>query len=312
MKIAVVGAGAMGSVMGGLLAKAGNEVTLIDVWREAIEAINARGLRIDDKAGNSETLSIRATANPSEVGPVEMALVFVKCYHTESAVRAALPLIGPRTAVLSLQNGWGNGPRIASIVGQERLLLGVCYHSATVAGPGHVQHVGRGMTFLGEPGGQMSERLQRVTKTFSEAGIEVTATSNVVKEIWSKLALNACTLPTSALLRFFAPQLVQHSSMLELMQALLREVVSVARAEDIPLEFDERWEAITTLLKRCAPNAKPSMLQDVEKGRRTEIDVINGAVMEAGDRLRIPTPYNEAMVWLVRSLEETFQQSPRT
>src|SRR5436309_49393 len=186
MRIAVMGAGAMGSVMGGLLAKAGNDLTLIDVWRDAVDNINSRGLRIEEEAGNSQTLRIRATTNPAEVGPVELVLVFVKCYHTETAVRSAMPLIGPGTTVLSLQNGWGNGPRIASIVGQERLLLGVCYHSATVAGPGYVQHVGSGMTFMGEPDGKMSERLRRIAATFNQAGIEVIATSEVLKEIWSK------------------------------------------------------------------------------------------------------------------------------
>ena len=306
MRIEVMGSGAMGSVIGGLLAKAGNDVTLIDVWREAVDSINSRGLRIEDQAGNLETLRVRATTNPAEVGPVELVLVFVKCYHTETAVRSATPLLDPTTTVLSLQNGWGNGPRIASIVGQERLLLGVCYHSATVAGPGHVQHGGSGSTFMGEPGGKMSQRLQRIADTFNQAGIEAIATPEVVKAIWSKLALNVCTLPTTALLRFFAPQLAQHSATLELMQALLREAVSVAQAQNIALNFDERWEVITGLLKSRAANTKSSMLQDVEKRRQTEIGVINGAVVEAGRRLGIPTPYNNVMMWLVKSLEETF------
>lgn len=307
MKIAVVGAGAMGSVMGSLLAKAGNDVTLIDVWPEAIQRINADGLRIEDKAGKTETIRIPATDKPAEVGPVDLVLVFVKCYHTEAAVGNAAPLLGPGTVVLSLQNGWGNGPRISGIVGPERVILGVCYHSATVAGPGHVLHVGRGMTYIGELDGKMTERLAGIADVFSKAGIEVTTTPTVLKEIWSKLALNVCTLPTSALLRFFAPQLVQYEPMLELMRALLRETVTIANAQKISLDFDERWEAITGLLKRCGPGAKASMLQDVEKGRQTEIDVINGAVVEAGRRLQIPTPYNDAMVWLVKSLEETFQ-----
>lgn len=297
----------MGSVIGGLLAKAGHDVRLVDVWKEAVQAINSNGLRLEDKTGKVETINVRATDVPRSVGPVELVLVFVKCYHTEAAVTNALGLIDNKTTVLSLQNGWGNVPRIARIVGEEKLLPGVCYHSATVAGPGHVLHAGRGMTFIGELSGKMTDRLARVAKAFTEAGIEVTATPAVLKEIWSKLALNACTLPTSALLRFFAPQLVQHEAMLELMRDLLREVVAVARAQETPLEFDERWQAITGLLKRCAPNAKSSMLQDVEKGRRTEIDVINGAIVEAGRRLGIATPYNETMVKLVKALEGTFQ-----
>jgi 2-dehydropantoate 2-reductase len=302
MKIAVIGAGAMGSVMGGLLAKAGNDVTLVDVWREAVEAIKTKGLRIDE-----EVVKVRATDKPAEVGMVDLVLVFVKCYHTEAAVRNALPLIGANTVVLSLQNGWGNGPRIAKIVGEDKLLLGVCYHSATVAGPGHVLHVGKGMTFMGELNGKMTKRLEEIADTFKRAGIDVTPTAEVLKEIWSKLALNVCTLPTSALLRFYAPQLVQHEPMLELMKALLQEVIAVARAQKIPLDFNERWGAITTLLRRCAPTAKSSMLQDVEKGRQTEIDVINGAIVEAGDRLNIPVPFNRSMLWMVKSLEGTFK-----
>jgi 2-dehydropantoate 2-reductase len=136
----------------------------------------------------------------------------------------------------------------------------------------------------------------------------MTVTDDVLKAIWSKLALNVCTLPTSALLRFYAGQLIQHTGTLELMQALLREVMSVANAQNIALEFDERWEAITGLLSR-ASGAKASMLQDVENRRRTEIDVINGAIVEAGQRLNIPTPYNQALVWLVKALEETFAVS---
>jgi 2-dehydropantoate 2-reductase len=306
MKISVIGAGAMGSVIGGLLAKGGNDVTLIDVWETAVREINEKGLRIEDRSGNVETVQMRATSNPAEVGPVDLVLVFVKCYDTEAAVGAAKPLIGPQTAVLSLQNGWGNGPRISAIIGRERLLLGVCYHSATVIGPGYVQHGGRGMTFVGELDGKMSDRLNCIADSFNRAGIEVTATPVVLKEIWSKLALNVCTLPTSALLRLFAPQLIQHDSLMELMRELLRETIAVANAQDIPLEFEERWEMITGLLRRCAPGVKASMLQDVERRRRTEIDVINGAIVEAGRRLDLPTPYNDSMFWLVKSLEETF------
>ena len=306
MKIGVIGAGAMGSAMGALLTKSGNDVTLIDVWREAIDAINTRGLQIEDKSGSTETVKIRATDDPTTVGTVDLVLVFVKCYHTEVAVRAALTLIGADTVVLSLQNGWGNGPRIASIVGQEKVLLGVSYHSATVLGPGHVLHGGRGLTFMGEPNGTVSARLERVATAFNQAGIEATVTSAILKEIWSKLALNVCTLPTSALLRIYAQPLIQHDGTTKLMQALLREVVIVAQAQNIPLDYDERWEAISGLLRRLAPTIKGSMLQDVERSRQTEIDVINGAVVDAGRRLGIPTPYNDTMVWMTKSLQETF------
>jgi 2-dehydropantoate 2-reductase len=305
VKIAVVGAGAMGSLFGGQLADAGQEVTLIDVWREGVDALNTHGLRIEDKTGATRTIPVRATTDPAEVGPCDLVLIFVKCYHTEAAARSATSLLGADTAVLSLQNGWGNAPRIAGIVGQERVLLGVTYHSATLLGPGHIQHAGSGMTYIGELDGSQTDRLRRIADTFNAAGLEVTPTVQVLRQVWSKLALNVCTLPTAALLRFTADQLVAHEGTLDLMRGLLREAIAVAKAQGIMLDEDERWEAITGLLKR-AVGARASMLQDVEKGRRTEIDVINGAIVDAGQQLMIPTPYNATMVWLVRSLEETF------
>jgi 2-dehydropantoate 2-reductase len=245
------------------------------------------------------------------VGPADLVLVFVKCYHTEDAARAARPLLGPETAVLSLQNGWGNAPRLAAVLGKERVLAGVTYHSATVVAPGHVHHTGRGVTVLGELDGARTPRLGRIAETLSGAGLEVRPTDKVLEEIWSKLALNCCTLPTSALLRFLADELIRDPHTAELMRGILREVIAVANAQGIPLAYDERWETIRGLLER-AVGGKSSMLQDVEKGRRTEIDVINGAVVEAGKRLGIPTPVNEVMVGMVRALEGALARGRKT
>lgn len=306
MKIAILGgAGAMGALLGGMLAQAGVDVTLVDVAQTAVDAINANGLRLDDKAGATHQIRVKATTNPASVGPVDYLLVFVKCYHTESAVRAATPMIGEGTVVLSLQNGWGNAPRIAGLVGQERVMAGVTYHSATVLGPGHIKQTGVGDTFIGELGGGLSERQQRIVNTFNQAGFNTIASENVLTTIWMKLALNCCTLPASALLRFTADEMVKHDGTLNVMAAILKEAVAVANAQNIPLSFDERWEATTGLLRR-AVGGKASMLQDVENRRRTEIDVVNGAIVEAGGRLGIPTPVNQTMVWLVKALEETF------
>ncbi len=308
MKIAILGAGAMGSAIGALLHKAGNAVTLIDVSRPAIEAVQTHGLVIQNKAGEQEIVRVAITDQPASIGTVDLLLVFVKCYHTEAAVKNALPIIGPNTTVLSLQNGWGNGPRIAGIVGKERVVLGVCYHSATVLAPGHVLHAGQGKTFMGELDGSDSARLQQIVKTFNAAGISMEPSDQVLKEIWSKLALNVATLPTSSTVRVTADRLLDTPEMQQLMQELLREVVAVANAQGIPLDYNERWEAITGLLRKLAPNTKGSMLQDVEARRQTEIDVMCGAIIEAGTCLNIPTPYNRAMMGLIKGLEATFSK----
>ena len=307
MKLAILGGGgAMGGMFGALLSEGGHEVSLIDVAQGAVDAINADGLTIRDKASDTErTVRVRATTQAREIGVVDVVLNFVKCYHTEAAVTSAEPMIGPETAVLTLQNGWGNAPRIAQIVGDERVLVGLTYHSATLLEAGKVLHAGKGMTFLGELNGALSPRLEAISEAFKASGLEVTVTPTVRDEIYKKLALNCCTLPTAALLGFEAQMLVAHAGTLELMRGLLREVVAVAHAQGIALDYDERWEAITTLLKK-AVGAKASMLQDVEHRRRTEIEVINGAISSAAKAHGIPTPLNDAMVWMVTALEATF------
>jgi 2-dehydropantoate 2-reductase len=306
MKIAVLGGGgAMGGLFGGWLARSGNDVALIDVSKSAIESINGNGVRIEEKSGESATISVKATNSPEAVGPVDVIINFVKCYHTEAAVRSALPMIGPDTAVLSLQNGWGNADRIAEVVGRERVLVGLTYHSATLLAPGHVRHPGTGMTYLGELGGETTPRLRAVADALKRAGFEVSVSPRILDEVWKKLALNVCTLPTAPLLRFSADQLNQHDGTRAMMRGLLGEVGSVARAQGIHLDEAENWQAITTLLDR-AVGARGSMVQDVEAGRPTEIDVINGAIVDAGARHNIATPLNNSMVWMIKSLQERY------
>jgi 2-dehydropantoate 2-reductase len=306
MKIAVLGGGgAMGGMFGGYLARAGEDVVLIDVFLEAVEEINRHGLVIEAKDGSVATIPVGASTSPREVGPVDLIINFVKCYSTDAAIRSAAPMLGEGAAILTLQNGWGNADRIADIAGRERVMVGLTYNSGTLLAPGRIKHSGIGITVVGELDGSASPRLEAAVAAFRRAGIETTASPRIVDEIWKKLALNVCTLPTAALLRFPAHELVQHSEMLDLMRGLLAEVAAVARPQGIALDEGERWAAIVALLEK-AVGARASMLQDVEAGRRTEIDVVNGAIVEAGRRCSVPTPLNDAMVWLVKSLQAKY------
>ncbi len=306
LKVAVLGGGgAMGGLFGGYLARAGEQVALVDVSIPAVEAINRNGLKIEEQDGAILNVSVAASDDPQAIGVVDLIINFVKCYHTEAAITAARPMIGSDTVVLSLQNGWGNAARIASIIGEEPLVVGLTYHSATLVAPGRVKHPGVGMTYLGELKSSGTVRLERIADVFRAAGLDVSVSPRILDEIWKKLALNVCTLPTAGLLRFFADQLGQHDGTLALMERLLDETVEVAKAQGITLDRAERWSAITGLLER-AVGAKASMLQDVEARRRTEIDVINGAIVAAGQAHGVDTPFNDAMVWLIRSLEEAY------
>ena len=309
MRIAILGGGgAMGGIFGGYLARAGNDVTLIDVSKPAVQAINDNGLTIEEKDGSQPVIRVPASTEPSKVGPVDLIINFVKCYHTDAAVRAAAPMISGDTAVLSLQNGWGNAPRIAGIVGEDKVLVGLTYHGGTLLGPGRVKHPGVGMTYIGELTGKTTPRLDRVIETFRAAQIDTTRSERILDEVWKKLALNACTLPVAGLLHFMSHELVAFEGTKSLMAAILREVVDVAKAQGIALDYDERWTAITGLLEK-AVGGKASMLQDVEARRQTEIEVINGAIVDAGKRTGVATPVNETMVWMIQAKQTHYLQA---
>ena len=273
--------------------------------KDAIRALNDSGLSIDEKDGSQSLIRVRATDNPETVGPVDLIMNFVKCYHTGAAVSPAKPMLGPETAVLTLQNGWGNADHIAGLVGQDRVLVGLTYHSGTLVGPGRVKHPGVGMTYVGELDGRETPRLLRVAEVLPAAGFETTIAPRIIDEVWKKLALNACTLPTGALLRFFAHELALYDDARAVMAAILGEVVAVATAKGVSLDYDERWGAIISLLNR-AVGAKPSMLQDVEASRRTEIEVINGAIVDAGKETGVPTPVNATMVQMIGALQAKY------
>lgn len=306
MRIAILGGGgAMGGMFGAYLARGGHDVTLVDVSRPAIDAINADGLSIEEKDGSVPVIRVPATDDPASVGEVDLIVNFVKCYHTEAAITAAQPMMGPQTAILSLQNGWGNVDRIAAVAGRERVLVGLTYHGGTLLGPGRVKHPGTGMTYLGELDGGRTERLGRVEAALRDAGIDTTVSDRILDEVWKKLALNCCTLPTSALLGFFAHEMVAYPPARDVMAAILREVVDVAQARGIALDYDERWAAITGLLEK-AVGGKASMLQDVQAGRQTEIEVISGAIVRAGAEAGVAVPVNQAMVSLVEALQSKY------
>lgn len=306
MKFAIIGGtGAMGSIFGGRLKQAGYYVTLFDISEKAVQRIRREGLQLTDKTGATDTIEVPATTHPAEVGEADVALVFVKCFHTESAMRMAQPFLRPDTTVLSLQNGWGNAQIISEIIGKERLMIGVNYVSGTVLEPGHVRQVGNPVAWIGRWGQPADPKARQIAEALTKAGFQTTPSDDVLLDVWKKLALNVVTLPTSALPGFTADRLIAHEPMMDVMRALLRETVAVAEAEGIALDFDERWDYIVNLL-RNAVGARGSMLQDVQARRRTEIDVINGAIAAAGRRHGIPTPVNDTMVGLMKALEAEY------
>jgi 2-dehydropantoate 2-reductase len=303
MRIAVVGAGAMGSIFGARLAGGGNDVVLVDVARPLVEKINEAGITVrrDDK---STITRVPATADPSKIGPVELVVFFVKCYHTAAAAELARPLVGPDTIVASLQNGWGNGDVLAAAFPSEQVVVGVTYNSGLLVEPGVVVHPADQPTLVGNFTDGDAERASRVVAALESGGFAATVASPVRPEIWKKLILNAATLPTAALTGMNAGALVAHEQMRELVAETAREATAVARALGYDISADERVDAILSLLEKAGPT-RASMLQDFEAGRPIELDSIVGAVIELAKLRGVPVPIIEGLWGLAKLRAET-------
>jgi 2-dehydropantoate 2-reductase len=301
MRIAVIGAGAMGSIFGARLAGGGHDVVLVDVAQPLVDRINEAGITVR-RGEESATTLVPAIADPSEIGSVDLVVFFVKCYHTASAAELARPLVGPDTIVASLQNGWGNGDVLAAAFPPEQVVVGVTYNSGLLVEPGVVVHPADQPTLVGNFTDGDAKNAARVAAALESGGLAATVASPVQPEIWKKLILNAATLPTAALTGMNAGALVVHEHMRALVAETAREATAVARALGYDISAEERVDAILSLLEKAGPT-RASMLQDFEAGRRTEIDVINGAVVKAADECGVPTPLNRAFVALVKGWE---------
>jgi 2-dehydropantoate 2-reductase len=305
VKVVVVGGGAMGGLWAALLESTGTEVSVLDVMPAVVEAIRTSGLVVTT-ADREVEAHPTATVDPADLGPADVVFFFTKAHHTRAAASLARPVVGESTTVVSLQNGWGNSDVIAEAFGPERLVSGVTYHSARVSGPARISHTSQGSTVIG-PFADNSDwgRTELVSTLQNSAGIETTTTRSVHTEIWKKVVLNSATLPTAALTGLYAGELGEPGRVLDLVDAIAVESVSILRAAGYDIDVDERVASINGLLAR-AGRGKPSMLQDVEARRKTEVEVINGAIVRVAERLGLDAPLNRAMVALIGGLERSW------
>jgi len=303
MKTVVMGAGAMGSLLGGLLTLSGEEVWLVDIWKEHIDALRSNGLSIEDQ-GEIRTVRVNATEEVTSVGKADLVLFFVKTYHTEKAVSDALVLQKENTIFLTLQNGLGNEEVICQQIDRKKVLLGVTNHGATFLGPGRIRHAGRGKTSVGELDGEMTDRVAQIAQVFRKAEIETEASVNIHDLIWAKLFVNIGMNALTALTGFKNGQLLHYPETLRLMEALVSEAVEVAKRKGIRIEGNP-LEKVKAVAEATREN-RSSMGQDFDYKRKTEIDAINGAVVREAECLGIPAPFNRAIADLVKAIEKNF------
>ena len=300
MRIGIVGPGALGCLFGGLLRLAGHDVRLLARRAEQAEQIAREGLAVE-RDGAERRAMVHAGTDPARLGPVDLAIVLVKATDTAAAAAALPDLLAPDGAALSLQNGLGNVERLAEALGPERVLGGVTAQGATLLGTGRVRHAGGGPTALAEAVGGRSARAVAIAALLEAAGIPTRAADAVAPLVWGKLVASVGINPLGALLRCPNGELVRRPDADRLLVGLAEEAALVARAAGVALPFEDPAEHVRSIARATAAN-RNSMLQDVEAGRRTEVDAINGAVVELGERLGVPTPLNRAMALLIRAL----------
>jgi 2-dehydropantoate 2-reductase len=302
VRIAIVGAGAMGSVYAGLLGDAGNDVWAIDPWAEHVAAIREHGLRLEGASGD-RTVRVSATSDPGEVGEVDLVVIATKAMDVHAAAESSRKLLGPETVVLPLQNGLGSPEVVAEVVGRERVVVGIAGgFGASVVAPGHVHHHGMEVIRFGEPAGPVSPRVERIAEAWREAGFTVQAEGDVERLVWEKLVCNVCFSGTCTVLERTIRGVLEDPHAWSVASACAREAYEVGVASGVALGFYDPVAHAAAFGERIG-DARPSMLLDRLAGRPTEIDAINGAIPWRAAALGLSAPVNATITALVKACE---------
>jgi 2-dehydropantoate 2-reductase len=293
MKIAVMGAGAVGCYYGGMLARAGHAVVLIG--RPAlVEAVRKEGLLLESRQFTGH-VPLQADSSPAAVKDADLVLFCVKSGDTESAGAAIAPHLSPQAAVLSMQNGVDNAARLSTVIGRHAVPV-VVYVATEMAGPAHVRHHGRGDLAIGP-----SDSSATVAALMTAAGLPSEVSDHVFDALWTKLIINCAYNALSAISQLPYGELVRRPHALETMRNVFDECVAVAQADGIMLP-NNLWQALTDIAVNMAAQ-RSSTAQDLARGKKSEIEHLNGYVVRRGKELGVPAPVNRALLCSVLLLE---------
>jgi 2-dehydropantoate 2-reductase len=304
VNIAIIGCGAMGSLFGAVLARAGHAVAMVDNHPERAQAIAAEGVHVEAPGGAFHVI-ISITTNPATVAAPDYAFVFVKAHQTAAAAETAAAFAGPNTLVVTLQNGLGNVETLSARFGARNVIGGTTAHGATELGRGRIRHAGVGPTIIGERSGGRSERVEELAALLRGAGFETEVTDDLTAAIWSKLVVNCGINAVGALTRLPNGALVEDAEAALVMDGAVQEAAAVAAAKGIALAYPDPVGHTRQVCRATAENVN-SMLQDVLRRRRTEVDAINGAVAREGDGVGVATPVNDLLTALVGAIERGY------
>lgn len=303
MKICMLGAGALGCSIGGVLAQGGSDVILVDRFQAHVDAINASGLKM--RVGDEDKIvKVKAYSSCAGLEPVDLIIVLVKSFATRTAIESALTIVGKDTIVMSIQNGLGHEEILAEVVGREHILAAKTYVGGVFLEPGHIVSGSKGkQTYIGELDGKLTPRLQAVVSEFNKANLLATASTNILGTMWDKLMVNVAAGALCGITRLPYGWLYKIPEIEDAGVAAVAEAIAVAKANNIKLTSDDPKYFWDLAAEGLPAEFKTSMLQSLEKGEMTEIDFINGAVVRWGERSCIPTPVNKTLVACVKGIE---------
>jgi 2-dehydropantoate 2-reductase len=296
-KVAVLGAGAMGCLFGGLMAEKGLDVILIDVWKDHVDAINKKGLKMDGHGGD-RFIKIKATTNPSTLKPVDAIIIMCKATALKTALTNAKNIIGDKTILMSFQNGIGHEAIMQEIAGKDKVLGGTTTQASNIIGPGHIKNHGSLPSWIGEYEGGLSDRVSDLAETFTAHNLETIAVSDIKKRKWMKLFALTAIGPLSSVFNLHHTDLYITNKNQKVSRNLGKQIIletrAVAKADGVDVTEDECLEMFNKIVDSKQTN-KSSMCFDILNKRKTEIEFINGAVAKIGKSHGIKTPMNDLM-----------------
>jgi len=306
MKIVIVGPGAMGCLLAAFLLKSKEDLWLLDYKKERAAKIAQSGINMEGVSGNWQ-VKPKASADINEVGPADLIIICVKSYDTKQAIASVKTLIKENSAVLTLQNGVGNIEIIAEAIGNDKVIGAVTNLGATLIDTGSVRYAGKGETAIGRMDGKMTVQMRSVREIFNKAGLETKISRDIKGLIWSKLIINSGINALTAIVRLNNGRLTEFEGTRKIIREAVTEALRVAKRKRIKLSFDDPLAKVEAVAEATASNIS-SMLQDVLRKKRTEIDFINGVIVRQGQELGIAVPVNQMLVDLVKTIEASYRE----
>lgn len=307
MNIMILGAGAMGALVGGYLSRR-NQVWLVDVDAERVRQIEQKGVRVREQDGSVGFFHPHAVVDSAGLPEMDLVIVFVKAMYTLSALQDNRGRIGPRTYLMTLQNGAGHEARLLRFADEDHVIIGSTQHNSSVIENGFVNHGGGGKTSIGLLSGA-NDRIAPIVETFTDCGFACSASDTIKAQIWSKLFLNTSASALTAVLQVPMGFILDDPHACALMETLVREAVAVANAEGI-CQFDP--QQVTEEVKNVLANARggyTSIYADVKAGACSEVDTISGSVVEAAGELGVAVPCHEMLVHLIHAMEHRMRDA---